>query len=186
MRGELERLEVKSRRAWRSWLSKNHASSPGVWVVLQKAHTGVESMTVEEVNREALCFGWIDSLIKRIDDDRYAIKATPRKPRSKWSDVNRGRWKELEAAGLLAPAGVANAPTENRYAVRPRIPELPDYIAGAIRSNGDAWKFFQALPPRERRNFVVWIHTAKRPETRARRLDESTRLLAAGKKLGLK
>lgn len=186
MSATLEVLEVKNRREWRSWLSKHHTSSPGVWVVLHKAHTGVKSMAVEDVNREALCFGWIDSLIKRIDGDRYAIKATPRKPTSKWSDVNRRRWKELEAAGLLAPAGVVAAPTENRYAERPAIPELPSYIATAIRSNGGAWKFFQALPPRERRNFVVWIHTAKRPETRARRIDESTRLLAAGKKLGLR
>ena len=78
-----ERLEVKNRREWRSWLSKNHASSAGVWVVLHKAHTGVKSMAVEDVNREALCFGWIDSLIKRIDENRYAIKVTPRKPNSK-------------------------------------------------------------------------------------------------------
>lgn len=182
----LDLLEVKNRREWRAWLSKNHASSSGVWLVFHKAHTGMKSMTVEDANREALCFGWIDSLIKRIDDDRYAIKVTPRKPTSKWSDVNRSRWKELEAAGLLAPAGIASAPTENRYAARPAIPELPSYIAKAIRSNGDAHKFFRALPPRERRNFVVWIHTAKRAETRARRIDESIRLLAAGKKLGLK
>lgn len=181
-----ERLEVKNRREWRSWLSKNHASSAGVWVVLHKAHTGVKSMGVEDVNREALCFGWIDSLVKRIDDNRYAIKVTPRKPNSKWSDVNRARWTELEAAGLLSPAGRAAVPTENRYAARAKIPELPGYIATAIRSDGDAWQFFRSLPPRERRNFVVWIHTAKRPETRARRIEESTRLLAAGRKLGLK
>jgi len=182
----LDLLEVKNRREWRAWLSKNHASSSGVWLVFHKAHTGVKSMSVEDANREALCFGWIDSLIKRIDDDRYAVKITPRKPTSKWSDVNRSRWKELEAAGLLAPAGLSSAPTENRYAARPTIPELPSYIARAIRANGAAQKFFRALPPRERRNFVVWIHTAKRPETRARRIDESIRLLAAGKKLGLK
>jgi uncharacterized protein YdeI (YjbR/CyaY-like superfamily) len=182
----LDLLEVKNRREWRSWLSKNHASSPGVWLVFHKAHTGMKSMTVEDANREALCFGWIDSLIKRIDEDRYALKVTPRKATSKWSDVNRGRWKELDAAGLLAPAGRAAAPTENRYAERPQIPELPGYIAKAIRSNADSWKFFEALSPRERRNFVVWIHMAKRPETRARRIEESIALLAAGKKLGLK
>lgn len=182
----LDFLEVKNRREWRSWLAKNHASSAGVWLVFHKAHTGVKSMTVEDANREALCFGWIDSLIKRIDEDRYALKVTPRKPTSKWSDVNRGRWKQLEGAGLLAPAGLATPPTENRYVERPTVPELPSYIAKAVRANGDAWKFFQALPPRERRNFVVWIHTAKRPETRERRIAESIRLLASGKKLGLK
>jgi uncharacterized protein YdeI (YjbR/CyaY-like superfamily) len=186
MGATLDLLEVKNRREWRAWLSKNHASSSGVWLVFHKAHTGIKSMSVEDANREALCFGWIDSLIKRVDDDRYAVKVTPRKPTSKWSDVNRGRWKELQAAGLLAPAGLATAPTENRYAERPKVPELPGYVAKAIRSNADAWNFFQTLTPRERRNFVVWIHTAKRPETRARRIGESITLLSAGKKLGLK
>lgn len=143
-------------------------------------------MPYEDAVREALCFGWIDSLIKRLDDDRYAFKMTPRKPTSKWSDLNRKRWAELKAAGQLAPAGVAAAPTENKYAPKPAIPELPAYIAKAIKANGKAWKFFRELTPRERRNFVVWIYMAKRPETREKRIRESLALLAAGKKLGLK
>jgi len=105
---------------------------------------------------------------------------------SRWSDINRRRWTELNASGLLTPAGLAAAPTENRYAPKPTIPELPSYIRNAIRSIPDAWTFFQKLPRRERRNFVVWIHTAKRPETRERRIRESITLLAVGRKLGLK
>ena len=186
MPAQLELLEVRNRREWRAWLAKHHTSSPGVWLVFHKAHTGVKSMSNDDTVREALCFGWIDSLIKRLDEDRYALKVTPRKPGSKWSELNRKRWSELKAAGQLKPAGLAAAPTENRYAPRPHVPELPDYIAKAIRANARAWKFFQELPPRERRNFVVWIHIAKRPETRERRLRESLNLLAAGKKLGLK
>ena len=81
---------------------------------------------------------------------------------------------------------MAAAPTENKYAPKPDIPELPTYIAKAIKANAEAWSFFQRLPRRERRNFVVWIHTAKRPGTRERRIRESIALLAAGKKLGLK
>jgi uncharacterized protein YdeI (YjbR/CyaY-like superfamily) len=143
-------------------------------------------MPYEDFVREALCFGWIDSLVKRLDDDRFAIKVTPRKAASKWSDINRRRWTELKTAGLLEPAGLALAPTENKYAPKPDIPELPTYIAKAIKADPRAWSFFQDLPPRERRNFVVWIHVAKRPETRERRIRESIALLAAGKKLGLK
>ncbi len=143
-------------------------------------------MPYEDLVREALCFGWVDSLVKRLDDDRYAIKVTPRKPTSKWSDINRTRWKELEAAGILAAAGLAAAPTGNRYAARPAIPQLPSYVAKAFRTNPSAWRYFQTLAPTYRRNFVVWIHTAKRPETRAKRIRESIALLAAGRKLGLK
>lgn len=182
----LRTLEVRSRRAWRAWLEKHHTSSPGVWLVRHKAHTGMKSIGYEDMVREALCFGWIDSLVKRLDEDRFLLKVTPRKPTSKWSDLNRTRWAELEAAGLLAPAGRAAAPTNNTYAPKPRIPELPAYIADALKTNPGAWAFFRELAPGYRRHFVVWIHTAKRPETRDKRIRESIRLLAARKKLGLK
>ncbi len=151
-----------------------------------KDHTGVKSIAYEDSVREALCFGWVDSLIKRLDDDRYNRKFTPRQPTSKWSDSNRKRWAELKAAGLLTAAGLAAAPTDNSYAPHPVIPDLPDYIAKALQVSPKAWSFFQQLAPSYRRHFVVWIHLAKRPETREKRTRESIALLAAGKKLGLK
>ncbi len=143
-------------------------------------------MPYEDLVREALCFGWIDSLVRRLDGDRYAIKVTPRKPASKWSDINRKRWAELAAAGLLTAAGRAAAPTDKTYAPKPRIPDLPAYIGKALKTHPKAWQFFRQLAPTYRRDFVVWIHTAKRPETRDRRIRESIELLSAGKKLGLK
>lgn len=182
----LIQLDLRDRERWRRWLAKHHGSRIGIWLIRHKQHTGVKSMRYEDLVCEALCFGWIDSLIKRLDDDRYAIKVTPRKPAGSWSDPNRKRWKELEAAGLLARAGRAAAPTSNRYAPKPSIPKLPAYIATALKTNARGWKYFQSLPRRERRNFVVWIHTAKRRDTRDRRIRESIALLAAGKKLGLK
>jgi uncharacterized protein YdeI (YjbR/CyaY-like superfamily) len=167
-------------------LQAHHASSPGIWLVFHKEHTGVTSIPYDDSVREALCFGWIDSLIKRLDDDRYARKFTPRKPTSKWSDSNRKRWADLNAAGLLTPAGLVAAPTDDRYAPPRALPELPDYIAKAIKTNPKAWAFFQTLAPGYRRRFVGWIDYAKRPETREARLRETIALLAAGKKLGLK
>jgi uncharacterized protein YdeI (YjbR/CyaY-like superfamily) len=186
MTAQLTTLDIRTRRQWRAWLAKHHRSSPGIWLVFHKRHTGVKSMPYEDVVREALGFGWIDSLVKRLDDDRFALKVTPRQPTSKWSAINRRRWAELKAAGLLAPAGLEAAPTESSYGPKPTIPDLPIYIAKAIKANPKAWKFFTALAPSYRRHFVVWIHIAKRPETRERRLRESLRLLAAGKRLGLK
>jgi len=186
MAAELPALDLRDRARWRKWLERHHASSPGVWLVFHKGHSGVKSIPYEDSVREALCFGWIDSLIKRLDDDRYLLKFTPRKPGSRWSAKNRTRWDELEAAGALAPAGRAAAPTANTYGPRPSIPELPGYIAKALKSHPKAWTFFRALAPTYRRNFVVWIHVAKRPQTREKRLRESIELLEAGKKLGLK
>jgi uncharacterized protein YdeI (YjbR/CyaY-like superfamily) len=186
MAANLITLDVRTRKQWRQWLTKHHASSPGVWLTRHKQHSRIDSMPYEDLVSEALCFGWVDSLVKRLDDDRYAIKVTPRKPTSKWSDINRRRWNELEAAGLLTASGLAAAPTENTYAPRPTIPELPAYIAKAFKTNVRAWQNFQALARTYRRDFVVWIHIAKRPETRERRIREAIELLAAGKKLGLK
>jgi uncharacterized protein YdeI (YjbR/CyaY-like superfamily) len=184
MAAELMVLEVRSRGQWRAWLGKNHAASAGVWLVYYKDHTGIKSVSYEESVCEALCFGWVDSLIKRLDDDRYARKFTPRKPGSKWSDSNRKRWAELKAAGLLAERGVALAPTANAYAARPAIPELPAYIAKALKANSKTWSFFRGLPAGDRRHFVAWIHTAKRSETREKRIREAVALLAAGRSWG--
>jgi len=186
MTSELVNLLCKTREEWRSWLAKNHASSPGVWFVFHKRHTGRNAIPYEDMVREALCFGWIDSLVKRIDDARYAIKVTPRQSASKWSNLNRKRWAELKAAGLLTVAGLKAEPTGNTYEEKPDIPALPGYIARAFEGDAKAWEFFRELAPSHRRSFVVWIHTAKRPETREKRIRESIRLLSARKKLGLK
>src|SRR5262245_16514496 len=125
---DLATLTVRTRKEWRQWLAKHHATSPGIWLVRHKQHTEIKSLPDEDLVSQALCFGWVDSLVKRLDDDRYAIKVTPRKPTSKWSDVNRKRWKALKASGQLAAPGLAAAPTESTYAPRPRIPQLPAYI----------------------------------------------------------
>jgi uncharacterized protein YdeI (YjbR/CyaY-like superfamily) len=186
MSSELMTLRCGTRNEWRTWLAKHHASSPGIWFVFYKRHTREKSVPYEDMVCEALCFGWIDSLIKRLDEDRYAIKVTPRQLTSKWSNRNRKRWAELKAGGLLTAAGLAAAPTDNTYATKPAIPILPDYIAKALQGDTKAWEFFQELAPTQRRYFVAWIHTAKRSETREKRIRESIRLLSARKKLGLR
>jgi uncharacterized protein YdeI (YjbR/CyaY-like superfamily) len=186
MAADLPTLDIRTVDRWRAWLRQHHAASAGVWLIFHKDHTGVPSIPYEDFVRQALCFGWIDSLIKRLDDERFARKVTPRKPSSKWSAINRKRWAELKKSGELEAPGLAAAPTANSYGAKPTIPDLPPYIAKAFKANAKAWQTFQSLAPTYRRHFVVWIHIAKRPETRDRRLRASIALLASGQKLGLK
>ena len=186
MADDLPELDVRDGDEWRAWLEAHHAVSPGIWLVFHKRHTGRETVSYEAAVCQALCFGWIDSLVRRLDDDRYVRKFTPRKPRSNWSATNRRRWLGLRSEGLLAAAGLATAPADLIPSPAQVVPELPDYIAAAFRAEPQAWRFFQALAPTHRRRFVTWIHTAKRPATRQRRIRESLALLAAGRKLGLK
>jgi uncharacterized protein YdeI (YjbR/CyaY-like superfamily) len=157
-----------------------------VWLVFYKRHTGRPCVSYDEAVEEALCFGWIDSIVKRIDDERYAQKFTPRRPGSKWSTANRRRYARLRAAGLLAPAGRLRAPTARRGDA-PRVPaEAPRYIEQALRRTPAAWRHFGLLPPSSRRAYIGWIDSAKREDTRESRLREAVALLAAGKKLGLR
>jgi len=130
----------------------------------------------------------VDSLIKRLDDSRYARKFTPRKPDSRWSAINRNRYAELKAAGRLQPAGLARAPTD-RIAERPILPAfstVPPYIQKALKKHPKAWAYFESLAPSHQRRYVIWIDIARQEETKARRLQEALRLLASGQKLGLK
>ena len=131
MTATLTTLQITSRRQWRAWLAKHHASSPGVWLLRHKQHTGVTSMTYEDLVCEALCFGWVDSLVKRLDDDRYAIKVTPRKPTSKWSDINRRRWKRTRGRGPARGARPRCGSDATPLCVTTGDPGLPAYIATA-------------------------------------------------------
>jgi uncharacterized protein YdeI (YjbR/CyaY-like superfamily) len=158
-----QHLEVQSRRQWRAWLQKNHDSVWVIWVVLHKRHAAKNSLSYDDLIEEALCFGWVDSIVKRLDDDRYARKFTPRKPDSKWSTINRKRYADLRARGLLAEPGINRAPTNRSGdAPRPSVVALPPYVEQPLRANGRAWDNFQKLAPSYRRNYIAWIDSAKR------------------------
>jgi uncharacterized protein YdeI (YjbR/CyaY-like superfamily) len=186
----MKTLLVRTLDQWRRWLTEHHASESEVWLIFHKRHTGVASIDYKDALDEALCFGWVDSLVKRLDDRRFIRKFTPRRADSRWSDVNRTRYAELEAGGRLKPPGIARPPTNQRYAPRPSrlsLPSrLPAYIQTALRDHPTALRHFEALPPSQRRRYFAWIESAKRQETKLRRLEEAIRLLASGKVLGLK
>jgi uncharacterized protein YdeI (YjbR/CyaY-like superfamily) len=186
----MKTLLVQSVDQWRDWLAKHHDAESGVWLIFHKRHTGVASIGYTDALDEALCFGWVDSLIKRLDDRRFARKFTPRRADSRWSAVNRKRYAELKASGRLKPAGIQRAPTDRTYAPRPPRFELPakvpHYIQTALRKRTAALRTFDALSQEQRRRYFAWIESATRNETKQRRLKEAIRLLAAGKELGLK
>lgn len=186
----MKTLRVQTVDQWRDWLDRHHDSVAEVWLVFYKKHTGVASIAYKDALDEALCIGWVDSLVKRLDDRRYAIKFTPRRADSRWSDVNRKRYAQLKAGGRLKPAGVERSPTARRSAPRPErlsLPsKLPPYMQTALNGHATARRNFEELPPEQRRRYFAWIASAKRGDTRLRRLNEAIRLLASGKMLGLK
>lgn len=183
----IKTLEVRSRVRWRAWLEKHHHSELEIWLVFHKRHTGKAWILYGDALDEALCFGWVDSRIRRLDDDRYALRFTPRKPDSRWSNVNRKRYAELDAQGLLAPAGRQRGPTaRNAYPPRRKRAALPRYVEKALRADAKAWATFERLAPGYRRMYAGWIDNAKREETKAKRIREAIALLRAGKTLPMK
>jgi uncharacterized protein YdeI (YjbR/CyaY-like superfamily) len=172
---DLKEFQPKSRKAWRAWLTKNHATSSGVWLVYAKKHTKIPSLTYSDAVEEALCFGWIDSLIHPIDDSFYRQVFTPRKPKSLWSALNRKRVERLVEVGLMTAAGAAlialakktgtwdgHAPSETLT--------IPPELKKALNANAAAKKNWPTYTESQRKMFLYSIHGAKRPETRAKRV----------------
>ena len=166
-----------TRRELRSWLDEHHDSATELWVGLYKKRSGRPSVTWSEVVDEALCFGWIDGIRRGIDDQSYMNRITPRKPNSNWSEVNIRRVQELtrrrrmRAAGLKAFRERRDAPAsglryEQRYAVK-----LDAASDRRFRNEQEAWRWFQAQPDGYQASARLWVMSAKRPQTRERRLD---------------
>jgi len=170
--------------AFRAWLEKNHASAAELVVGYSKRGSGRPSMTWPESVDEALCFGWIDGVRRSLDDERYQIRFTPRKPRSKWSAVNRRKAEALIADGRMHPAGLAAfeaRAADTDYAYEKPREELDGEPLSRLRANAAAWRFWQEQPPWYRRSASHWVASAKQEATRARRLETLIADCAAGR-----
>jgi uncharacterized protein YdeI (YjbR/CyaY-like superfamily) len=171
MGADLKKVQPKSRTAWRRWLEKHHAASPGIWLVFAKKHTGLPTLSYEDAVEEALCFGWIDSLVKSIDDRFHMQMFTPRKPRSAWSATNKSRLAKLMKAGLMAPAGLVaveqakQSGSWNTYASVDAL-TIPPELKRALEASPDAKKNWLTYTPSAQRSFLHMVNGAKRPETR--------------------
>ena len=162
---------------WRAWLEKHHADTHELWVGFYKRDSGRPSITWPESVDGALCFGWIDGVRKSIDAIRYKIRFTPRKPRSVWSAININRVTELSKSGHMHSAGLAafEKRSHDRSAIyayeQRKKAKLPAPFEKKFRANGGAWKFFQSQPPWYQRTSTYWVVSAKKEETRLKRLD---------------
>jgi uncharacterized protein YdeI (YjbR/CyaY-like superfamily) len=164
-----------SAKAFRAWLSRHHAKSEALLVCIFKTHARARGMTYFDALDEALCFGWIDGVRRRLDDDSFSIRFSPRRAGSIWSGINIRRAKALVKAGRMHAAGLAamKARTTKRsriYAYESRPKNLSPEYQREFQRNAPAWKFYRALPPWYQRNAAFWVMSAKQEATRARRL----------------
>ena len=185
------RFTPKSRRSWRAWLEKHHAAKTEVWLVFYKRHTGKPTLSYNDAVEEALCFGWIDGVKRSVDDERYMHRFSPRKASSRWSESNKKRVARMLRAGQMTEAGrraVQRAKRNGKWTetTRPIDLSMPTEFANALKRNRKAAAHFESLAPSYQRQYIGWITTAKRQETRLRRLDEAMGLLELGKKLGMR
>jgi uncharacterized protein YdeI (YjbR/CyaY-like superfamily) len=173
---------------FRGWLERHHATATELWVGFHKKKSGKPSMTWPESVDQALCFGWIDGIRKSIDEAKYVIRFSPRKPTSIWSAVNIRRVTELSAAGLMRDPGLKayELRRENRsgiYSYEQRSHVLPEPYEKVLKGNKAAWDFFQSQPPSYRKVAFWWVVSAKKEETRLKRLQKLIEFSARGKRI---
>ena len=189
----MKKLQADSIEAWRTWLRKNHDSEDVIWLVFRKKGAGPVPFGYQEALDEALCMGWVDSLLKKIDEATYMRKFTPRKATSTWSERNKVRVEQLIVEGRMMPPGMKTIEVArangmwDKGVIPPQVDDsLPGALLYAFQSRPMARDHYFAMPARAQKQFNIWINMAKRAETVQKRLEESLRLLEQGEELGLK
>jgi uncharacterized protein YdeI (YjbR/CyaY-like superfamily) len=184
---DYERIHPATRAAWRAWLEQHHATTRGVWVVQWRSSVGGQGPTYDDLVEEALCFGWIDGRANPLDDRRSMLMFTPRRPGSAWARSNKERVERLTAAGRMTPAGlraIERAEADGSWTLLDDVDALvvPPDLASALAGDEQARRHFDAFPPSAKKAALYWIKTAKRPETRQRRIAETVRLASENRR----
>ena len=176
-------LYVTSRKKWRAWLEKNYDSEKVVWLIFYKRHTGKPVIPYDEAVEEAVCFGWIDSIIKKIDEEKFVRKFTPRTDKSKWSELNKKRAQKMINEGRMTGVGLSKIDvplTVDKKKAAPKLPKeepvIPLDLKKALKASQMAWENFNNFAPSYQRLYVGWISSAKRDETRKKRIREAVTL----------
>ena len=185
-------LYISNRKEWRKWLKENHSTVKEVWLTYYKKHTGKPRIPYDDAVEEALCFGWIDSTIKRIDDEKYCQKFTPRKDKSNWSKFNKERVAKLIKQNIMTKAGMDKINTakkignwDKRIAAEINF-DMPPELSQLLIANKIAKEFFNELSPSFKKQYIGWIASAKKIETREKRAREAIKLLKTRQKLGIR
>jgi uncharacterized protein YdeI (YjbR/CyaY-like superfamily) len=183
-----ESLYVATRDEWRSWLEQNHETQNEVWLIFYKKHTGKPTIPYSDAVEEAICFGWIDSIVKRIDDEKFLRKFTPRRDTGKWSLSNISRIKKMINQGRMTEAGMLKIDESalSTKAEPRREHVMPSYLEEALKAHPRAWDNFVTLAPGYKQQYIHWVISAKREETQKRRLAELITVLEKNEKLGMK
>ncbi len=169
-------LTFADREAWRAWLEQNHAGATEVWLIHRKKRAGGQSVGYEEAVEEALCFGWIDGRLRSLDAERYVLRYSPRTSRSVWAESNKRRVERLIAEGRMTAAGLAKvqeAKADGRWDAVDDLVDIdtiPGDLAEALKQDPSAWDAFQSWSPSHKRQYLYWVTSAKKPETRQRRV----------------
>jgi uncharacterized protein YdeI (YjbR/CyaY-like superfamily) len=187
-----QELHVTDRDSWRLWLEENHAREKEIWLVYFKKHTGKPRVSYDDAVEEALCFGWIDSTVRKVDSDRYCQKFTPRKEHSNWSRLNKQRVKKLIKNGRMAKPGLdkiktakANGSWDSLSAAEQSF-EMPAELADGLGRNKEAKIFFDSLAPSFQKHYIAWVASARKMATKRKRASEALELLEKKQKLGMK
>jgi len=194
---ELEHIRFRDRKEFRKWLTINHEISIGIWVLFYRKHINKTNISYNEVLEEALCFGWIDSLIKKVDNDTYARKVTPRTDTKKWSELNKNKVVELIKTKKMTLAGLNKIDVFIRtgridWEINKSGPKannsvgVPDFILEELSKHEPALMNYEKLSNSYKRHYILWITSAKKEETIQKRLKESVELLKNNEKLGLR
>ncbi|MBZ5571411.1 MAG: YdeI/OmpD-associated family protein [Acidobacteriia bacterium] len=177
----MKTLYIRDRKDWRSWLQKNGQSERQIWLIYPKKNSSEVRIPYDHAVEEALCFGWIDGMTRKLNEQRFIQRFTPRRPASRWSEINIKRARKLIKSGLMTAAGLAVFRPERKIAPHPI--GLPGDLEAKLHGSKKAWENFQRFPPFYRRMTIAWVASANKEETQLRRLKQLIQFSTQNKRI---